>query len=162
MDSYNTIDSCAKFKLKPTKVGRISLEWNVKQLNSRSSSLDHFFYGCKKNLTKPEFEPRTSRSLTRWTTEMTVRPFFLGCCNQFYFSNNFYFRKRTIKISQKRRSSQIYKNYIIKRQKNQIFLRRAKKFQFWSTVYNIKEPNSQIDFFTIVTICPLKFEYTTV
>ena len=48
MDSYNTIDSCAKFKLKPTKVGRIALEWKVKQLNSRSSRLDNFFMGAKK------------------------------------------------------------------------------------------------------------------
>ena len=49
MDSYNTIDSLAKFKLKPTNVGRIVLEWNASQPNSRSCSLDKlFFMGAKK------------------------------------------------------------------------------------------------------------------
>ena len=52
MDSYNTIDSFAKFKLKQTNVGRIALEWNASQPNSRSCSLDKVFYMGAKKLEK--------------------------------------------------------------------------------------------------------------
>ena len=91
----------AATKHNPTDVGKITLERQAMQFNSRGFSVDKFFLMGANLLDHSGIRTIDLPLHDQNHCPLEIRPFLLLCCNQFYSSNKLYFGVRAIEITQK-------------------------------------------------------------